>query len=120
MKCQERAGFLIPRPCRNEATAQCSRCGKSVCGQHTASLIHGGLGCASCAGAENPTAGPQGYGLRNYYGYHPGVFAGVAGLAGLGLAAGYTDQDYAAFEGEQGRRRREGQPEEDEEDLLGS
>jgi len=114
MKCQERAGFLIPRPCRNEATVQCSRCGKSVCGEHTASLLHGGLACPTCAAAENPSAQPQAYGLRNYYGYHPGAFSGFHGphLAGMG----YTDRDYDAFE------PRAGVPpeREPEEDLLGS
>lgn len=91
MKCQEAAGFLVPRPCRNEATVQCSVCQKSVCGEHTASLPHGGLACTSCAGAQNVGPGVQRHQLQDYYGYHSGFSPGYGRPM-------YTASDYTAFE----------------------
>ncbi len=95
MKCQEQAGFLIPRPCRNEATVQCSACSKSVCGDHTTGLTHGGLACTSCAAGQNVGPGVQRRQLFDYYGYRPG-FYGYG--HGVGLSGGYTPADYAAFD----------------------
>ena len=91
MKCQETAGFIIPRPCRSEATVQCSACGKNVCGDHTASLPHGGLACTGCAAAQNVGPGVQRHQIRDYYGYHSGFGYGPR----MPL---YTTSDYAAFE----------------------
>ena len=59
MKCAEKAGFLIPRPCRTEATVQCPQCQKWVCGDHTATMPHGGLACTSCAAEQNVGPGVQ-------------------------------------------------------------
>lgn len=98
MKCQERAGFLIPRPCTMEATVQCTKCQKSVCGNHTANLTHGGLACTSCAAAENVGPGAQGRQIRDYYGYNPGWYGGWGRGYGYG-SFGYTSGDYEVFSG---------------------
>src|SRR5437764_11633861 len=93
-KCQEKAGFLIPRPCRNPATVQCSVCHKPVCGEHTASLPQGGLACTSCAAAQNAGPAADQWRYRSYYGYDPYPF-------GYGWGAGrlhYTDSDYEVFD----------------------
>lgn len=117
MKCSETAGFLIPRPCRNEATVQCNVCQKWICGEHTASLPQGGLGCTSCAADRNVGPGVQQRQFRNQYGYNNTWFSGGAlgmGLGmgmGMGMGRGYTHQDYDAFEDEtldeEERQRRE-------------
>jgi hypothetical protein len=95
VKCAERAGFLIPRPCREEATVVCSACQKEVCGNHTAALTHGGIACLSCAGAQNVGPGAKAHTFRDYYGYHPGSWTG---RSYGGSPIGYTHQDYAAFD----------------------
>lgn len=96
MRCAENAGFLIPRPCREEATVACSACGKQVCGTHTASLTHGGLACTTCAAAQNVGPGAKAHTYRDYYGYHSGSWAFHGG--GGGGRVGYTERDYAAFD----------------------
>jgi hypothetical protein len=94
MKCEERAGFLIPRACPTEATVQCTQCQKWVCGNHTANLTHGGLGCTSCAAAENVGPGANARQIRDYYGYNPGLFSGYG--RGWGRLS-YTTGDYEVF-----------------------
>lgn len=101
-KCQERAGFLIPRPCRNPATVQCTVCHRPVCGDHTANLPHGGLACTSCAAAQNAGPGAQQRSLLGYYGYDPYPYYGV----GWGPHIGYTHSDFDVFD-----RRHDEEPE---------
>lgn len=100
MKCRESAGFIIPRPCPNEATVKCSACGKDVCGDHTAALPHGGIACTSCAAAQNVGPGVQRHQLLGYYGYRPGLYG-----YGYGPVF-YSDSDYSAFS----RRSSVGEP----------
>jgi hypothetical protein len=96
MKCQERAGFLIPRPCVNDSTVACPLCKKPVCGDHTAPLIHGGLACTSCAAGKSNAPAAQARGIRDYYGYHPNAWG--YGWSPGSSSFGYTDSDYRAFE----------------------
>ena len=95
MKCQEKVGFLIPRPCPNPAAVQCAVCHKPVCGDHTANLPTGTLACTSCAAAQNVGPGVQQRAYRDYYGYDPGWY-GWGGMYG-GPGWGYTHEDYEAF-----------------------
>ena len=105
IKCGERAGFLIPRPCRNPATVQCPSCGKWVCGEHTATPAHGGLACTSCAAARNFGAAGEQRSLQQFYGYGNTWFGRTGGLGrGLGPSVGYTHADYDVFEREPAER----------------
>ncbi|HTE17253.1 MAG TPA: hypothetical protein VK689_02600 [Armatimonadota bacterium] len=101
IKCGERAGFLIPRPCRNPATIQCPTCGKWVCGEHTATLQHGGLACTSCAANQNVGPAVQQRSLQQFYGYGNTWFGRRAGLGGgIHVTPGYTHADYDVFDRE--------------------
>ena len=98
--CKESAGLLIPRRCKQGATVRCQACGKPVCGQHTANLPTGGLGCATCA-RVSPVGDPMYRPASVYesYGYHPMYLTGWRSSVGPSYSAsGYTESDYAAFE----------------------
>src|SRR5207248_3088445 len=94
MKCSQNAGFLIPRPCRTEATLVCSACHRWMCERHSAQGPTGVL-CSACAAAQNQVTFAQQVQYRSYYGYDE-VYWGPGYYYGGGL--GYTSADYGAFE----------------------
>lgn len=89
MKCAQIAGFLIPRPCRNEASGPCAICRKAICSQHTVLLPDGGMACTTCAADRGigPAAYQEPY--RNYYGYDDFY---------VGPSIIYTSADYDVFD----------------------
>ena len=54
MTCMARTGFLTLRDCGNPAVANCSDCGRSVCGEHLSGTQC--LDCSSRAVGGEPTA----------------------------------------------------------------
>ncbi len=85
MKCTENAGFLIPRPCGQEAINQCSLCQKPVCTVHTVVLPDGATACADCAADQGVGPLAERERMWGYYGYDTGP------------AIIYTESDYGAF-----------------------
>jgi hypothetical protein len=93
IKCDETAGFLIPRPCRKPADAQCQLCQKPTCPEHTVRLPTGESVCATCAGQRGVGPRAQYQDTWDYYGYSPTFI-----YWGHSRGPGYTSADYTAFE----------------------
>jgi hypothetical protein len=96
MKCQQPAGFLIPRPCRNEATGECAFCRKAICSEHMVPVPDGGMACTGCAADRNVGPAAQQQGIRRQYDYDPFYSYYPTGRLG------YVASDYDAFEGTAG------------------
>jgi hypothetical protein len=92
IKCEQVAGFLIPRPCRQPASGQCSLCQKPICPEHTVALGAGQDACTACAARQNvgPAARQRDY--WDYYGYDDAFY----GWGHRGIL--YTGSDYQAFD----------------------
>ncbi len=94
MKCQETAGVLIPRPCRNEAATACQICGKQVCGEHIVALPTGQEACTHCAADQNVGQGVQREQYYDDYGYDTGFYRWHSGPS----YTYYTYHDYDTFD----------------------
>jgi hypothetical protein len=93
IKCEETAGFLIPRPCRKPSVAQCQLCQKPICPEHTVHLATGEAVCAACAGQRGVGPRAQYQDTWDYYGYNPYFYTW-----GRHRGPGYTSSDYTAFD----------------------
>lgn len=98
MKCQQTAGFLIPRPCRSEATGECSFCRKAICAEHMVPAPDGGVACSTCAADRNIGQAAQQQHIRSQYDYNDPFYSSYPGGGFHGGRIGYTSSDYDAFD----------------------
>ncbi len=96
LKCMAMAGFLIPRPCRKEATDACPQCNLPICAEHTVPFPAGGVSCPACAKANQPQNAQND--VYDQYGYDTHGFGYSFGRS---FGGGYTNRDYDAFDGNQ-------------------